>query len=70
MDFIKQNLTWIIGGAVALVVLYVLLGGKKQKAVAEQIQVNVKCKKCGWQGSVSKYNQVCRKCAGKDLAAF
>ncbi len=52
-------------GAVMLFVAYKLLK-PKQKVLHEDMTLNVLCP-CGWQGTVTKYNQVCRKCAGTDL---
>ena len=78
MDWIKNNWihwikdNWILVGVVVLVafVFWSGLGRRKKKAPGEAIQVNAKCQKCGWQGSVSRYNMVCRKCAGRSMVIF
>lgn len=41
-----------------------------KKVFAEGMTLNVRCNKCSWQGTVTKYNQVCRKCGGRDLLPF
>jgi hypothetical protein len=74
MDFqaiwAEHSTTIIIGvvGAVLLFVAYKLLA-TKQKVIGEDMTLNVRCT-CGWQGTVTKYNQVCRKCNGTDLKRF
>ena len=69
MDFVKQNMNLIIGAggaAFLLWLIYRILSGKK-KVIGDEYKVNVRCRKCKWQGIVTKYNLTCRKCAGKDL---
>ena len=69
MDFIKQNMSVIIGGAGAALVLWAivrLLSGKKD-VIPDVQKVNVLCRKCKWQGTVTKYNKTCRKCSSQDL---
>ena len=70
MDFVKDNMVAIGVVVGIIVVLWMFLGGKKRRDPAEAIQINVKCPKCRWQGTVSKYNQICPKCANKSLQAF
>ena len=57
------------GLAVAVFIAYRMLAPKKKVFLEEQT-LNVKCKACGWQGTVTKYNQVCRKCNSADLERF
>ena len=69
MDFIKQNMNLIIGVAGAALVLWIifrLLSGKKN-VIGDDYKVNILCRKCKWQGTVTRYNMTCRKCAGKEL---
>lgn len=66
MDFIKQNWIAITVVAVVVFVLWSTLGRRKDNA-ADRININAKCLKCRWQGTVSKYNVVCRKCGNKDM---
>lgn len=56
------------GGAILIYFAYMLLK-PKQKVIGEDMTLNVRCK-CGWQGTVTKYNQTCRKCNGTDLKRF
>ena len=66
---------WAEHGTTALIgVVVVILGGAvwkmlmpKKKVFAEGMTLNVSCRSCGWQGTVTTYNQVCRKCTGSDL---
>ena len=51
---------------IAISVLAKLLSPKK-KIFAEDMTLNVQCRKCKWQGTVTKYNQTCRKCNGSNL---
>ena len=68
---------WADHGTTIMIVggLAVLIGGAykllkpKQKVIGEDMTLNVKCS-CGWQGTVTKYNQTCRKCGGTDLKRF
>ena len=70
-SFLEQYLG-IIGIVVIALVLYGLwrLLQPKKKVIGEDMMLNIKCRKCGWQGTVTKYHQVCRKCASKDLEQF
>jgi len=58
---------------IAVAILLVIIGGAikllrpKPKVFAEDMTLNVRCRSCNWQGTVTKYNQVCRKCASDDL---
>ena len=68
-EFLAENgMTVAIG-----VVLVIVVGGAikmlmpKKKVFAEGMTLNVRCRSCSWQGTVTKYNQVCRKCNGSDL---
>ena len=69
MDFIKQNLSVITGVAGAALVLWLLVRflSPRKDVIPDVQKVNVLCRKCKWQGIVTKYNLTCRKCAGKDL---
>ena len=69
MDFVKQNMSVIIGVAGAALVLWIMvriLAGKKD-VIADVQKVNIMCRKCKWQGTVTKYNKTCRKCASQDV---
>ena len=71
-DFIRTNWQSILAGVfvVAVLGLLVKLLRPKQKVFAEDMTLNMSCTKCGWQGTVTKYNQVCRKCNSKELKPF
>lgn len=68
----SEHGTSIILGAVLAVVVFVAwkMLAPKKKVIIEDQTLNVKCKACGWQGTVTKYNQVCRKCNSADLERF
>ena len=57
------------GAAVLIFIGWKLLTPKK-KVFLEDQTLNVKCRDCGWQGTVTKYNQVCRKCNSANLEKF
>ena len=62
-----------IAAVVVLIVLALIVARilkPKKPVIGEGMTLNVKCSKCGWQGTVTKYNQVCRKCNSHDLASF
>jgi Zn finger protein HypA/HybF involved in hydrogenase expression len=68
-DFISEHLYEILG-VVAIVVLISVVSGilrGRRKVFVEGMTLNVRCRKCTWKGTVTRYNQVCRKCGGKDL---
>ena len=69
MDWLHGNIGLVGGAAVGIAVIW--LGVKfllpRKKVIAEQYKLNVLCRKCKWQGIVTKYNQVCPKCAGREL---
>jgi Zn finger protein HypA/HybF involved in hydrogenase expression len=71
MDVLKDN-AGIIGTVAAVIAIYFVWKAlqPKKKVIAEDMMLNIKCRKCGWQGAVTKYNQVCRKCNSKELSAF
>jgi len=56
---------------VVLVIAFLLLVARVVKAFTpkkvDKMHLRVKCKSCGWTGSVGKYNQVCYQCNGKSL---
>ncbi|MEM7247584.1 MAG: hypothetical protein AAF533_19765 [Acidobacteriota bacterium] len=64
-----QHSNTIIGAVlvIALIFIGMKLFSPKKKVFAEDMTLNVKCKDCGWQGTVTKYNQVCRKCNSSNL---
>lgn len=64
----EHGVTILLGAGVlvALLVAVKVLSPKK-KVFAEDMTLNVRCRGCNWQGTVTKYNQTCRKCAGTDL---
>ena len=68
-DMLRENWQAIVG----VVVLVVLIGfvwrliQPKKKVIGEDMTLNVRCRSCNWQGTVTRYNQVCRKCNGTDL---
>ena len=69
MDWLKQNLGLVAGISVGLVLVYMVVKafGPKKRLISEGMSLNVRCPKCKWQGVVTKYNQVCRKCGCQDL---
>ena len=69
MDWLNAHLKEVIMGAVALLVVWTLLKWilPKKSVIADQYKLNVLCKACRWQGIVTKYNAVCRKCNSRDL---
>ena len=69
MDWLKQNVGLVAGIAVGLVLLYMVIQAfsPKKKLMGEGMSLNVLCPRCKWQGVVTKYNQVCRKCGSQDL---
>ncbi len=67
MEWLKANWIMVLVVAIAAFVLWSTVGRGKKKAPGEAIQINVKCSKCRWQGTVSRYNRVCPKCAGTNL---
>jgi len=71
MELLKEN-AGIIGTVVAVIAIYFVWKAlrTRPKVIGEDMMLNIKCKKCGWQGAVTKYNQVCRKCNSKDLEKF
>lgn len=71
-EFVSENgVTLALGAALAIGgwLAWKFLARRKPTA-EERIRVNVKCPKCKWQGTVSRYNRVCPKCAGKELEDF
>ena len=68
----SEHGTTIILGAILVAAVYLAykLLGPKKKVFLEDQTLNVKCKDCGWQGTVTKYNQVCRKCNSANLERF
>ncbi len=69
MEWLSKNLNLVIGVVVTAVVLWVILRllSKKKPVIQEEYKLNARCRACSWQGVVTKYNQVCRKCASRDL---
>jgi ubiquitin len=69
VDFVKEHLVQILGGAAALVLLYLVVKilSPKKKVFAEGMTLTVRCKACRWTGTVTKYNAVCRGCNSMDL---
>jgi Zn finger protein HypA/HybF involved in hydrogenase expression len=64
----EHGTTILIGGA-ALVLVFVAMKllSPKKKVFAEGMTLNVRCRACNWQGTVTKFNQTCRKCNSSDL---
>ena len=64
----EHGTTVIIGAVIAILgsMAWKMLMPKK-KVFAEGMTLNVRCRSCSWQGTVTKYNQVCRKCNASDL---
>jgi len=69
MDWVHDNMNLVIGVVAGIAVLWVIVKvlAPRKKVIADEYKVNVACRKCKWQGVVTKYNQVCRKCAGREL---
>ena len=67
-DLFRENQTVIIGAVVvALVMIAWRMLKPRPKTFAEDMTLNVRCRKCRWQGTVTRYNKVCPKCNGTDL---
>ena len=64
-----QSIAVVVVSVVVLGLLWKLLRPSK-KVFVEGMTLNVRCNPCGWQGTVTKYNQVCRKCNSKDVRPF
>ena len=69
MDWLQQHLSIVIGAAVLVLAAYAIyrLVVPRKKVIAEEYKLNVQCRKCRWQGVVTRYNQVCRKCNSREL---
>ena len=69
---------WAEHGTTAIFVAAILIVGgiawkllsSRKPVFAEGMTLNVRCRSCNWQGTVTKYNQVCRKCNEGDLEHF
>lgn len=68
-QIIAEHGTTIVGVVILLIIASFVwkLFKPKQKVIGEGMTLNVRCRTCSWQGTVTKYNQTCRKCGGTDL---
>lgn len=71
-DFLRENWTKIVGvlGVLALIWLVAKVLSPKKTVIGEGMKLNVRCRTCGWQGTVTKYNRTCSGCNGTDLQQF
>jgi ubiquitin len=69
MEWLTANFKEVAIGIVALIVVWKLirLVLPKKNVISADMTLNVACKACRWQGIVTKYNKVCRKCNSRDL---
>ncbi len=68
IEWLRQNVVTIAIVAVAVVaVLFVVKLLPRKKVIDDSMKLYARCNRCKWQGTVTKYNKVCRKCASTDL---
>lgn len=67
-ELFRENQSVVIGVVIAVLVLIAWRMLKpRAKLIGEDMRLNVRCRKCSWQGTVTRYNRVCSKCASTDL---
>lgn len=67
-DLFRDNQSLIVGVVLAVLALVAWrILRPRPKVMGEGMKLNVRCRKCRWQGVVTRYNRVCPQCNGTDL---
>ena len=57
----------VIAAVVSIVILSIIWKKLFTKKERPDVYEKIKCQKCGWEGEVSKYHAVCRRCGAETV---